>query len=79
MRKRRVVLDRGGTTPDPTGGPQWQNQRLTKQLGCGQVVKAAACGAAIRGFESPHPPSTIKEDLEKAVCTIADGVITGKP
>ena len=27
-----------------------------KHGGCGQVVKAEACGASIRGFEPRHPP-----------------------
>tara|TARA_B100000212_G_scaffold339026_1_gene316650 strand:+ start:554 stop:724 length:171 start_codon:yes stop_codon:yes gene_type:complete len=40
---------------------EFQNDfgKLKAQGGRRQVVKAAACGAAIRGFESPRSPSNI--------------------
>ena len=47
---------------DQMGSAGWLQGELVNSYRRGgrrQVVKAAACGAAIRGFESPRSPSTL--------------------
>ena len=47
---------------DQMGSAGWLQGELVNSYRRGgrrQVVKAAACGAAIRGFESPRSPSKI--------------------
>ena len=45
-----------------------------------QVVKAAACGAAIRGFESPRSPfSNLHQRLQQGFSTPANRICAWKP
>ena len=51
---------------DQMGSAGWLQGELVNSYRRGgrrQVVKAAACGAAIRGFESPRSPSKIAAKL----------------
>ena len=53
---------------DQLGSAGWLQGELVNSYRRGgrrQVVKAAACGAAIRGFESPRSPLNIFRTISK--------------